>query len=221
MIWIAILIVMFIIIISLVIFAPKSKNFYNCNDLYPDVGNINIEENISDIKKEIESINDKDWIDYYGQNLWGSNTAEFKIFPLYMDRKHIGKNIDQCAKLFSQIKYIKNVRNIFLGKFSPRSKLNEWQEYGDAVNNNLRCYIGLKTKPFGSKRINVWVNGEIKELNTGTILVVDHSKKNSICNDTKNPCIILFIDIDRPYDMPKGESCAEKPDDYDALHLML
>ena len=214
-----IFIVIFILIISLVIFAPKSKNFYNCKDTYPRLHVIASEANLKSIRKDIESIDE--WINYYGMDLWCNDASEFKIFPVYMNKKYISKNADKCPNLLKQVQILPNVKNIFFGKFKAQSQLNEWREYNKMVNDTLRCVIGLKTKTFGNKRVNIWINGEIKNINTGTTLIMDHSKKNSIFNETKEDAVVLFIDIDRPKNIHKGEGADVKPSDYDRFLKMI
>jgi len=221
MIWIATTVIIFIIFIILFIFAPKSKNFYSYEVFYPK--KYIFEDNINIIKKEIENLKDDDWIDYYGKDLWGNDKTNFKIFPLYMYDKYIKNNIIKCLNLFLCTN-LSNVKNIFLAKLDSKTRLNEFQEIKKLANNTLRCCIGIKMKTFGNKKVGIWVNGEIKEVELGKLLIFDSSKKHSLYNETKESCVLLIIDINRPNYIQRGESNIDIPKDYDSfvekiLHL--
>lgn len=207
---IGIIVIIFIICVSLLIFAPKSINYYP-TETYPILKSIH-ENNNNIIMKEFENIeNDKDWID------WPENeyvTGSCKIFPMYMFSTISKKRKNKCLKTYKLIKNMPDVITCAFIKIDKKSKLNKQSQWKELANSTLRCLYILKSVSYAPiETCGIWVNGESKKLLPKNLIIFDSSKEHSIYNGTDYPLYALIIDIKRPEKIPNGISQREYSND--------
>jgi hypothetical protein len=218
-------VIVFIIILFLVIFAPKSKNFFNINDYYPDLEKLSKNQEVIDqtfIKLGLDCLNEADnMIDDYKKypifyedkkpikwKDWLDNKIEGKveILPLYMFSKLHDENISIFNELINELKNINNINSIFFIKMSPKSKIIEHTGWAQLSNDNLRFIYCFNSFCFYETDCGIWINGEIKKLYKDYSYVYDSSKEHCIYNNTYDDIFFLVIDVERPNNIPKGIS---------------
>lgn len=205
---IGIFIIIFIIILSLVIFAPRSKNFYT-NDIFPIVqyihkNNHDIFDTDLQLIKE-ESKNNKDiWVEWPDKK---NIVNEYLVYPIYMfsiysyTRYILSIN---TMKILKNIPYIKSISYLKLDKKSKIKKTRKWK---DISNDTLCCFFILEsTYSSNPEDCCIWVNGEIKPLIKNKLIIYDSSKEHSMVNNTNYPVYILCLDIKKPKEMLFGAS---------------
>jgi aspartyl/asparaginyl beta-hydroxylase (cupin superfamily) len=205
-IFIGLIVIVFIICVTLLIFAPKSINYYPI-ETYPILESI-YENNKSIINKDFDDIeNDTDWLDWPDMT-YVSGTC--KIFPMYIFSTLSKKRKQKCSKTYKLIKNMPNIKTCAFIKIDKKSKLNKQTECKELANSTLRCLYILKSVSHAPiETCGIWVNGESKKLISNKIIIFDSSKEHSIYNGTDYPLYALMIDIKRPEKIANGISQRE------------
>lgn len=226
---ICVVIIIFIVSITLLLYAPKSNNFYDINK-YPEIKIVS--EMLEFIQNDLEVIikpeNKKassKWLEYPDKSFI---KGECKIYPIYIFDKSYTPGRVNCKytyTVYERLKYLLEDRyhtspdtNIIkscffmkLGKYSSILKQNNW---ADLANNNLRYIVFLKGYEYSNIDIcGVWINGESKHLTNKKMYLCDSSIENSIYNDTEEDLYLLVIDVLRPDKIPKGVSSRKYTDE--------
>jgi hypothetical protein len=220
----ALSVVLFIFVVALVLFAPRSKNFYNINDTYPQLANVYLNEDVVDktfiklgasfdddgfaekykkYKVFHEPRAEPEWIDWPDK---ATATGDVKVLPLYMFSKIYSSNIDIFTELYAQVKSIKNVMAMFFVKLPISSKILPHCGWKELSNSTLRFIYCFNSFCRDDTECGIWVNGETKILTQGSAYVYDSSKEHSIYNNTFDDVMFLCIDIERPLDASRGIS---------------
>lgn len=220
----AITIISLIIVIILVIFAPKSKNFYNINDTYPQFLKVSVDENVIDntfIKLNINLNEDElskkyekyesynkpkkklKWLDWPDKS---QISGKVQILPLFLFSKISVENIEIFSELYSKIKNIKNIASVYFLKISSNSKIKPHQNWKELSNNTLQYIFCFNSFCFSDKECGIWVNGETKKLYKNNSYIYDSSLEHSIYNNTFDDILFLCIDIERLPHIRKGVS---------------
>ena len=203
-IYIGIIVIVFIISVSLLIFAPKSKNYYK-EETYPFIEYLH-NNNAQLIKDEFYKIkNNDDWITYPDKK---NITGKCSIWPMYMFSIESKKRISPVDDLYKIIKHIPDVKSCLFIKFEPKSEIGKSKLWKELSNDTLRCLLVLDS-PNDMTKCAMWVNGEVKKIKTNDLIIFDGSKDYSIYNKTKHPLHMLIIDVKRPEKSPKGNSDIE------------
>jgi aspartyl/asparaginyl beta-hydroxylase (cupin superfamily) len=199
-IWIGIVVVTLVICVSLLIFAPRSINFYK-PEIYPIIQYLH-ENNLQCIKDDFSKIkSDKNWMEYpIGVD------GTFKIFPLYMFSISKDKNIKSCQSTYNLIQNIPDIKSCAFMNLSANSQINKNKGLKLLCNNSLRCLIVLNAKISSIDNCGIWVNGEQKKMLTNNLIIFDASKEYSIYNKTNLDLEFLLIDVKRPEKIPTGIS---------------
>lgn len=220
--YIGITIIIFIVCIFLVIFAPKSKNFFKKDELdlsQKDIFDI-LEDNsvLEDtmnnlgisIEEEYEEVQENEnnlrWIPWPDKNII---KEEVSFLPIFMFSKLNETNLTKFKKLFDKISNTKCVRSIYFVKLAPGAKFNKHTGWKELTNLSLRYIYCFNAYSLDENQSGIWVNGECKKLSRGSTYVYDASKEHSIYNYTSNGAIYLMIDFKRPNDIPDGYSTYE------------
>jgi hypothetical protein len=205
--YIGIFLIIFIISVSLLIFAPKSKNYYK-KSTFPNLEYIN---NINQlIKDEFYKIKNCDnWVKYPDSKNINGNC---EIWPLYMFDIESKSRTLLNKDIYDIIKTIPDIKSCLFIKIDSNSEISKNILWKDLSNETLRCLIILDS-PNDSEKCCVWVNGEIKKIINNELLIFDGSKEHSIFNKTKSPLHMMIIDIKRPSDAPIGTSKIEYSDE--------
>ncbi len=201
-----IVVIIFMISITLLIFAPKSINYYT-PDTYPILKYI-CENNKNIINSNLDKIeNDTDWIDWPdSENI----TGKCKIYPLFIFSTLSKKRKNQCIETFKLIKNIYDVKTCAFIKLDKNSKLNKQTQWKELSNETLRCLFIIKSMASASiDTCGIWVNGESKKITSNNLIIFDSSKEHSIYNENDCPIYALLIDIKRPEKISNGISKRE------------
>lgn len=215
---IGIVVITFIICVSLLIFAPKSINYYY-KETYPILTYIN-DNNINVINNDFEKIeNDKRWIEWPDKQFTVGNVS---VFPIFMFSVISNERKELCSNMFDLLKNVPDIKSCAFIKLDKRSKIQKSTQWKELSNYTLRCIIVLKSIPSASiEQCGIWVNGESKKLSSKNMIIYDSSKEHSIYNETDYPIFYLMLDIKRPDKIPNGVSTREYTDEiYDFISLM-
>lgn len=208
--FIGISVIIFIICVLLLIFAPKSINYYSI-ETYPILKSI-CENNKDIINKDFDNIeNDADWINWPDP---GYVSGVCKIFPIYIYSILSKKRKHKCSETYKLIKNMPDVKTCAFIKIDKKSKLNKQTECKELSNSTLRCLYVLKSVSSAPvETCGIWVNGESKKLISNKLIIFDSSKEHSIYNGTDYPLYALLIDIKRPEKIANGTSQREYSND--------
>ncbi len=221
--YIGVTIIIFIVCIFLVIFAPRSKNFFKKDEL--DLGQQDIFDILEDtklvedtmnnlqipIEEEYEEINKEEinplkWIDWPDQKII---KGDIQFLPIFMFSKLNEINLDKFKKLFDKISKIRCVRSIYFIKISSGAKFIKHTGWKELTNTSLRYLYCFNAYSLDENQSGIWVNGECKKISRGSTYIYDASKEHSIYNYTSEDVIYLMVDFKRPDHIPDGYSTNE------------
>ena len=92
--WIGVLVVIFMICISLLIFAPKGKNYFNSN-IYPILKYLH-ENNLQVFKDDFKKIKDANWIDYNIDVQGKCSMCPLYMFSITSKKKKLSEKLTEC-----------------------------------------------------------------------------------------------------------------------------
>jgi hypothetical protein len=209
-IWIGLVVIIFIISVSLLIFAPKSVNYFNA-DTYPILKSIH-ENSKCVIETDFDKIeNNPDWVNWPDrEHVRGS----CKIFPMYMFSTESSKRRNKCLRSYNLIQNTPGVKSCCFIKIDRKSKISKQTQWKELANTTLRCLFIIKAVSSAPvEKCGMWVNGETKKLSSSDLLIFDSSKEHSIYNETDYPVYALLVDVKRPEKIPNGTSQREYSDE--------
>jgi aspartyl/asparaginyl beta-hydroxylase (cupin superfamily) len=196
--WLAILIILIVGCLSLAIFAPKNKSFYD-RKIYPELELISDPMHMQLIRDDLKSLTPSSFINYPDEKMWKYNsTSSYEIFPFYMFGKFSRDNINTCPDTFKLAHNIPYIRSMAFIKIGAKSVLKVHQSWKNIANETFRCFIGVDVPICDVHMCGVWVEGNTKKLEDDKWLVFDASKKHSIYNKYKKDCYLLMFDLQRP-----------------------
>ena len=205
---IGVIIVIFIISISLMIFAPHSINYFD-EKTYPELQIIS-NQHINTLKHELDCANDPDELNNW--MMWPDSNyrkGACNLYPLYMFSTLSHKRQMVCPETFKLLQKIPNVKTCTFVTIEINSSIENHKEWKDLCNKTLRCLIVISSPNDAVERCGIWVNGESKKLHTGDVVIMDGSKEHSIYNKSDLPISMLLVDISRPDSIPEGTSNRE------------
>jgi aspartyl/asparaginyl beta-hydroxylase (cupin superfamily) len=207
---IGLFVIIFIISVSLLIFAPKSINYYT-PDTYPILKSIH-DNNKDIITGDFEKIeNDQNWLAWPDSE---NTSGKCEVYPMYMFSTASKLRKAKCTALYNLIQNIPDVKSCAFIKIDKKSKINKQTQWKELANTTLRCLIILKSVSSAPvETCGIWVNGESKKLISNSLVIFDSSKEHSIYNDTDYPIYALLIDLQRPEKIPNGISQREYSDE--------
>lgn len=123
---------------------------------------------------------------------------QWKVFVI----KWYDKSLDNAKKLCpNTTAIIENCPNIHIAMFSILEPGKYIPPHKGPFKGCLRYHLGLKI-PKDRENCYIKVNNEKFSWKEGESLVFDDTYEHSVHNNTKEPRIILFIDIERPLSYP-------------------
>ena len=205
---VGVIVIIFIISVSLMIFAPKSINFYG-SEIFPIAKYIN-ENNNQTIKDGFYKIkDDDDWLDFPDKN---NINGKCEIWPIYMFNIKLEKRIKKISDLYNLIKNIPDVKTIAFIKIEPNSSINKNRQW-KLLSDTLRCVFVIDSPDDIVDKCAIWINGEAKKFKSNDLLIFDSSKEHALYNKTKHPLYLFILDISRPEKIPNGVSDREYTDE--------
>ncbi len=218
---VAIVLLIFLFCVLLVIFAPKSQNFFK--GVEPTLENLvknkdivrdtfvrlNIKLSDDNLSEEYEAhyktvkINELTWRQWPETQVV-NGIVEY--LPIYMFSKIDDENYGIFNKLFSEISHLDTMQSVFFLKIKSKSGLNKHKGWADLTNKTLRFIYCFNSFCYSEDDCGIWVNGEAKKLFKDYSYIFDASKEHSIYNNTFDDVVFLIIDFDRPQSIPAGYS---------------
>lgn len=206
--WIGFVVIVFIISVTLMIFAPKSVNFYP-EDTYPIIKYIN-DNNTAIINDDLTSIkDDKNWVCWPDEKLI---SGVYQIYPLYMFSTLTNRS-ETCDLTHGLIQTIPDIKTCTFLKIGANSHIKKHKRWKEISNHTLCCLFVLEAPADLVEKCGVWVNGESKKIKKDALIIFDSSKEHSIYNKTDYPVYCLMLDITRPEIVPNGSSNVEGDDE--------
>lgn len=164
-----------IVCLLLWVFMPKAKVFY---ELPMDLNLENFsEEKCKDIVKQVNLIDDKTG-----------------FVPIYYDRT--GFINEKYQSILDLINMPYQIQAVALIRIPAR--FNQKKQWGIAEYSNkvLRCLICLQQP--AAKKAGIWVDGEKRFLSTGSAILYDPTRENSLFNIFGyESAVVLMVDIER------------------------
>jgi hypothetical protein len=198
-------IVVFVLTIVLLIFAPKSSNFFSAN-LYPRHALLSM----SKIHKEIDKNPSMKWRAWPDQK---NVSGTFEICPLFMfGRVARGSRADH-PNVFKKVAALPDVRTCAFFRLGSNSMLRPHTRWKDSSNSTLCMFIVTDAPSTSIDKCGAWVSGELKKIEKNKILLIDCSKLHSLYNDTTHPVTGLMLDLVRPSTMVSGTSAVAFTDE--------
>lgn len=210
--------IVFIVCVTLLIFAPKSTNYFPPNT-YPILKYIH-ENSMDAIVEDLDSIKESDdWM------IWPDKEyvrGKYEVYPIYMFSTLNKKRKDICINTYNLIQNTPNVKSCAFLRIDANSSLNKNKGWAERSNKTLCCLFILETSGQKIDRCGIWVNGESKSLSKNKFIIFDGSKEHSIYNKLSRPIYALMLDIERPNKLPDGASQREYTDEtYDFIKSIL
>jgi len=196
--WLAVVIILIVACLSLVIFAPKNKTFYDWR-IYPHLEIVSDPMHLQLIRDDLNSLDAKDFIDYPDPDMWKFNkSSNYEIFPFYMFGEFSRKNLAKCSDTFKIAHNIPYIRSMAFVKIGPRSVLKVHQSWKDISNETFKCFLGVNVPTNDVNACGVWVEGDAKKLEDDKWVVFDASRKHSVYNKSTKNSYMLMFDLQRP-----------------------
>jgi aspartyl/asparaginyl beta-hydroxylase (cupin superfamily) len=228
-----ILLVLFLIIISIIYFYYNNyklldKNFYNLEETFPYLKNINKKLDI--YKKEINNLTKNNWIDWVEKDLYKRETpdGDWKIIPFFGFNIWVDDNCNKCPELYKFLKSIPNLKIALLSRMGPNTVLSEHKGWANHSNFVLRCHFGFDIPDNchvsvgdyekGKEHIDENIKREVKKYKQDKWIIFDDSKFHYTWNHSNKDRIVLILDIERPKNVKIGK--AEKGDTKELKELI-
>ena len=214
-IYIGVAVIIFIFCIFLVIFAPKSQNFFNKDKYTPEIDSLAKSEDFFNIMKSTETkFSESAGLDEETPTLikwekWPDNTitsGNVELLPIFMFSTINKANSKTFAELVDIVKVIPEIQSIYFIRLDSNSKFVKHSGYAELVNKSLRYIYCLNADCYNEDQCGLWVNSEAKKMTRGESYIYDASKEHSLYNNTITPVIFFVVDFDRPLDVPFGYS---------------
>lgn len=222
-------IIVFIVCIFLVIFAPKPVNFFDVSLYNPELDKLVKNEelvlqnsvllDIIDEDKEDDKTLEK--INHYKLGLSGESNKPLKwirwpdnsiisggvyIAPIFMMGKFSESNMVRFSSLLGLIGDIPDIKALYFIKIDVNSSFIKHKGYKSMTNNTLRYLYCFNSYCYDETESGLWIGGDAKKLIQGSSIIYDASKEWSLYNKTANDIVYLIIDFKRPDSIPVGYS---------------
>lgn len=235
---IAVVVIAFLFCIFLVIFAPKSQNFFN--GVNADLENLVHDTNILDetfVAFGIELNNDAlaekykkyktaeahkyelKWVRWPDANIVSGNV---EMLPLKLFDVEYPDNIQIFETLYQYIteKDIP-IKSIYFVKLDPQTKFKKHNGWSEVANDTLKYIYCFNSFCYSEDECGIWVNGESKKLFAEYQYVIDSSKEHSIYNYTFDAVVLLVVEFDRPEEVLSGISSYPMPESTKKMYGIL
>ena len=127
-----------------------------------------------------------------------SKGDNWKTYAFYVYGNRVADNCAACPVTARLLDDLPGLQNAWFSILAPRYHIPPHKGPTRAV---IRCHLGLKVP---EDRDNCWlrVDSEICRWREGECLVFDDTYDHEVRNDTDETRVVLFLDFDRPMDLP-------------------
>lgn len=127
-----------------------------------------------------------------------SRGDNWKTFTFYVMGTRIDDNCDQCPQTAELLGRLPGLQNAFFSILAPRYHIPAHHGPSRAL---LRVHLGLKVP---QDRDHCWirVHDQFLHWRDGEVVVFDDTYEHEVHNDTDEERVVLFLDFDRPMDLP-------------------
>jgi hypothetical protein len=215
-------IIVFIVCIFLVIFAPKPVNFFDISLYNPELdklvkGEVVLENSVilDIIDEDIEDVATLEKMNKYKPDKplkwlrWPDNSVisgGVYIAPIFLFGKLEETNAGHFSSLLHLIKDIPDIKALYFIKIDVNSSFIKHKGYKSMTNDTLRYLYCFNSYCYDESESGLWINSECKKLIQGNSVIYDASKEWSLYNKTANDIVYLIIDFKRPESVPIGYS---------------
>ena len=144
-----------------------------------------LEANWQVIRKELEQISGKDFLDWPEKHLYGKG---WQTFGLYAFGMKLGKNCQICPETTKLVDKIPNMVTAGFSLLLPGTHIAPHTGYPDGV---LRCHLGL----VGCDGCSLRVGDQVQNWQEGKCLVFDDTTEHEAWNRGDRTRVVLLIDF--------------------------
>jgi aspartyl/asparaginyl beta-hydroxylase (cupin superfamily) len=127
-----------------------------------------------------------------------STGDNWKTFAFYVYGNRVDDNCARCPATATLLDGLPGLQNAWFSILAPRYHIPPHRGPTRAV---IRCHLGLKV-PAEPGRCWLRVDQQICHWQEGRCLVFDDTYEHEVKNDTDEVRVVLFLDFDRPMDLP-------------------
>ncbi|PZV19506.1 MAG: aspartyl/asparaginyl beta-hydroxylase domain-containing protein [Pseudanabaena sp.] len=144
-----------------------------------------LEANWQVIRKELEQISGKEFLDWPEKHLYGKG---WQTFGLYAFGMKLGKNCQICPETTKLVDKIPNMVTAGFSSLLPGTHIAAHTGYPDGV---LRCHLGL----VGCDGCSLRVGDQVQNWQEGKCLVFDDTTEHEAWNRGDRTRVVLLIDF--------------------------
>ena len=127
-----------------------------------------------------------------------SKGDNWKTFAFYVYGNRVDDNCLRCPATAALLDRLEGLQNAWFSILAPRYHIPPHRGPTRAV---IRCHLGLRV-PADRERCWLRVDNEIRHWEEGRCLIFDDTYEHEVKNDTDEVRVVLFLDFDRPMDLP-------------------
>jgi beta-hydroxylase len=127
-----------------------------------------------------------------------SKGDNWKTFAFYIYGNRVAENCALCPTTAALLDGLPGLQNAWFSILAPHYHIPPHRGPTRAV---IRCHLGLQV-PEDSDNCWLRVDDRICHWQTGRCLVFDDTYEHEVRNDTGEVRVVLFLDFDRPMDLP-------------------
>lgn len=207
-----ILIIFIIILLYNIIFKKIDKCFYTLEETFPALESFVKNDSFELILKDTNNVDIwKDWPEYNLWDFYNNPKSKWTVFPFKAFGKWHDRNIKLCPNIYRLLEKLGgNLINASLSKLGSNTKLIPHKGWGYLSNNVLRCHLGIiiPNDAFIYCKDDKDLEYQIRQQKAQQWIIFDDSKTHFADNkDLTNDRIVLILDLKRPSNIKKGNSC--------------
>ncbi len=177
-----------------------AARFYDYRKVFPQLELL--KQHQATLLQELQSIyHTEDWFDWPETHLYGDD-VEWNVFPFLAFGLKVDRMCELCPETARILQSLPGIRIAVYSRLGAKSELEPHCGLAPMANDALRCHFGLIVP----QNCGIWVEGEIQEQRAGEIIVFDDSKEHSAYNKSSEERVVLLMDLQRPADIPRGNS---------------
>lgn len=123
-----------------------------------------------------------------------SRGDSWKIFPFYAFGDSFLPNLERCPETARLLRQVPNLRNAMFSILAPHYHI---PPHRGPTNGIIRIHLGLIV-PGGPDVCRIRVGDQIFGWQEGKCVVFDDYFEHEVWNETDQPRVVLFFDVDRP-----------------------
>ncbi len=213
--YIGLFVVMCMIVLGLLVFAPSQNILLNLETECPPM-HWALRTNYKKIIEEILNVtgatrDDMPDISHMDNSLKVISIKQphicgtVDVIPIYYDNKYVNNQFSILLSTLREICGFVNISSVFLWRLYPKSSIGEHSGKNDEQplvdHNTLRYTIAVNPMAVTEEECSLWVDGKIKKMALDDSVLWDPNHNYSLHNDTYSDDFILFLNID--FEHPK------------------